>query len=1023
MMKKFLFFVFFLASFSLSFAQERTISGIVTSEFDGETIPGVSVVAKGTTVGMMSDVNGKYSIVVNPDTKVLIFSYIGMKTKEVEIGLKNTVNVALETEATGIDEVVVTAMGIKKAKKSLGYAVENVGHEELMEGNQTNIVNALQGKVAGVSITNSGGAPGASSVIMIRGGNSLSGDNQPLFVVDGIPIDNSTVAGELVANSNRGLDLNSEDIESVSILKGPAAAALYGIKAANGAVIITTKTGKAGEAKISYNGSFSVDNIVGVPDMQTIYGQGSMIRHNMSYITTFSWDTLSLADTVPIYNNLQDFYQTAYSSNHNLSYSGGNEKSTVYASLGRLDNNGVMDRTSYDRTSFRLNATSSLKKNLKIGSSFNYVNSASNRTRQGSSNSGSFRSILNYPVNVNMNDYLNEDGTQKIVESLGDAPMDNPYWSSINNPITNRVDRYIGIANVSYDPFKFLNITYRIGSDIFMEKNKSSYAWGSARDNYGSVNEYEAFNQITTSTLLLNANHKIAKHSFGLTAGTNTEDNYYRRTNWSGENFIEPDFVGINNIESADRTVNQKITRKRIVSAFGELKYDWNSEVFLNLTGRVDKTSTLPEGKKVFFYPSAGVSVLVSSILKNRGVFTLSDLGIDYFKIRSTWAQVGKDAPPHVLQTPMVSSTNSYTIDPEGFMRAIYPTGNPALLPEFTNSFEVGTDIRLFNNRVGIDFSYYNMTSLDQILFIRMAPSTSTFGGYLNAGSINNKGIELLLRTTAVKKTNFNWYVDLNFARAVSHVNELPGEIKQVENSDSWAFNSIAEGAGLLDGPVFGIYGKAYMRNDNGDLLLDQDGMVQFADVQQQLGDRYPNWTAGISNKLQYKNITLNFLVDISYGNDVLNGTKAAMVYYGLDPITENRGETVVFDGLRSTGTTDTNGNLIYEPNDSEVVLDQDYYQNIYSGIGENFVEDGSWVRLRYVTLTYDLPTKWFKDKISKLQFNVTGRNLFILTNYSGVDPEINTIGAAVMGTGSIGIDNLGTPSTKGIDFSIRLSF
>ncbi|RLD50435.1 MAG: hypothetical protein DRI94_08625, partial [Bacteroidetes bacterium] len=206
-------------------------------------------------------------------------------------------------------------------------------------------------------------------------------------------------------------------------------------------------------------------------------------------------------------------------------------------------------------------------------------------------------------------------------------------------------------------------------------------------------------------------------------------------------------------------------------------------------------------------------------------------------------------------------------------------------------------------------------------------------------------------------------------------------------------------------------------------LLLDEDGMVQFADVQQQLGDRYPNWTAGISNKLQYKNITLNFLVDISYGNDVLNGTKAAMVYYGLDPITVNRGETVVFDGLRSTGTTDDEGNIIYETNDSEVVLDQDYYQNIYSRIGENFVEDGSWVRLRYVTLTYDLPTKWFKDKISKLQFNVTGRNLFILTNYSGVDPEINTIGAAVMGTGSIGIDNLGTPSTKGIDFSIRLSF
>ena len=1024
MIKKILFFVFFLTTFLQSFAQERTISGTVTDASDGSFLPGVSVVVSGTSIGTMTDVNGKYSLNVTSDNAVLIFRFIGMKTKEVQVGKKSTVDVALESDAMGLDEVLVTALGIKKEKKSLGYAVENVNSEELTEGNQTNIVNALQGKVAGVTVTNSGGAPGASSVIMIRGGNSLSGNNQPLFVVDGIPIDNSTEAGSLVANSNRGLDLNSEDIKSVSILKGPAAAALYGIRAANGAVIITTKTGKAGESKISYSGSYSIDNVLGVPDIQTEYGQGTMTRTGINYATTYSWDTTKLADDVPRYNNIKNFYETAYSNNQNVSFSGGNDKNSIYASVGRLDNNGIIGRTAYKRTSFKLNANTELKKNLSFGSSFNYVNSATDRTRQGSYSSGSFRSILNFPVNVDMRDYLNEDGTQKSFIDGAGLPIDNPYWSAIHNPIHNRVDRYIAIGSLSYDPFKFLNITYRLGSDIFFEKNKSSYAYGSASfSGTGYVGEYETFNNITTSTLLLNATHSIGQNNFELLVGNNVEDNYYRRTYWSGENFIEPDFVGINNITAEDRTVGQKIRRKRIVSAFGEFKYDWKELVFLNATGRIDKTSTLLPGNNTFFYPSVGLSVLVSDILKNAGIFALTDLNIDYWKIRATWAQVGKDAPPHVLFTPMVSTTNSYTVDPQGFFHAVYPAGNPALLPEFTNSFEVGTNIRLFSNRLSFDITYYNMISDKQILFIRMPPSTGFFGGYLNAGSILNKGIEVLINAKPVSTKDFKWDININFAKAKNRVNDLPGEIKQVENSDSWAFNNIAEGAALLDSTVFGIYGYAYQRDDNGNLLLDRDGMVQIDPNKQVLGDRYPDWTAGISNRLQYKNISLNFLIDISYGNDVLNATRAAMIYYGLDPITLNRGDSIVFDGLRSTGSTDADGNLIYEPNDTKVALDQDYYQKIYARVGENFVEDGSWVRLRYVTLTYDFPTKWFKNKISKLQLNITGRNLFILTNYSGVDPEINTIGAAVMGTGSVGIDNLGTPPTKGIDFSLRLTF
>ena len=429
-MRKILILLFFSAGFLQLIAQDRTISGVVTASSDNSTLPGVNVSVKDRMHGTITDMDGKYSLTVNAGDQVLVFSFVGMETQEVLIEDNNILNVSLESDSQDLSEVVVTAMGIKKDKKSLGYAVENVQAEKLLEGKQNNLVNALQGKVAGVSITNSGGAPGASSVIMIRGGNSLSGNNQPLFVVDGIPIDNSTESGGGVANSNRALDINSEDVASVSILKGPAAAALYGIKAANGAVVITTKSGKVGKAEITYSGSYSVDRVMDTPDIQMQYGQGTKLDDGtINDATTFSWSDTKLAGSTPRYNNLADFYQTAITQNHNLSYSGGTEKTTFYFSAGHLDQAGVIDETNYTRTSFKLKADSKLKKDLNVGGSFNYVKSESERTRQGSANSGSFRSILAYPIDIDMKDYLNPDGTQKFIEGLDDNPNDNPYWS------------------------------------------------------------------------------------------------------------------------------------------------------------------------------------------------------------------------------------------------------------------------------------------------------------------------------------------------------------------------------------------------------------------------------------------------------------------------------------------------------------------------------------------------------------------------------------------------------------------
>lgn len=999
-----------LMGFALQMIGQRTITGTITSS-DGEPLIGANVLVKGSDVGTICDLDGKYKIMAS-DEDYLVFSYIGYDPKEVLVGSQTNIDIIL-TEGVQLDEVVVTALGIKKSKKSLVSSVSNLKRKELLAGNQQNLSNAIQGKVPGVTVTNSGGAPGASSVILIRGGNSLSGNNQPLIVLDGIPIDNSSEYGESVATSNRAVDMNSEDIESLTVLKGPSAAALYGIKAANGVVIITTKSGKSGKSEISYSGSLSYDKVIGTPDIQTTYGQGTMLSNgDISKETTYSWNDSILGSNAKTYNNLANFYQPALSQNHNLSFSGGNDKSTYYFSTGYLDQKGVIDQSGFKRTSLKIKADSKFNKKLSVTGSMNYINSKTDRTRQGSATSGSFRSILNYPVDIDMEDYLNENGSQKFIPNLTSHVIDNPYWSAINNPIDNKVDRFMGVGNITYSPFSFLNITYRLGTDMFFEKNKSVYSYGSSTFEDGYIGEYNLFNQITTSTFLLEFNKQINDFNLDLTLGNNVEDEFRRKTSWYGVEFLEQDFVGINNVESVNRNVGQKISRHRIIGNFSNLVFDWKSLVFLNLTGRYDLSSSLPKSNNGFFYPSVGMSVIASDLLSNSGINTLNDIGVSYWKLRASWAQVGKDAPPHVLATPMMSYTNEYTVDPEGYFRNVFPSGNPGIKPEFTNTFELGTDIRLFQNRLSFDFSYFNSISNEQILLIRMPPSASTFGGYLNGGSITNKGIELLVGAKPIVSKDFKWSLSANFSKVESFVKSLPGTIPQVEESNSWAFNSIAEGAAFLDGPLFGIYGRTYMRDSLGNLLLNSDGMVQTDPALKNLGDREPDWTLGVTNTFDYKKFSLSFMVDVSQGNKVVNASKAAMVFYGLDPVTLNRNQEHVFDGVILKDGE-------YVQNDKAVVLDQDYYQKKYSAVADHFIEDGSWIRLRYISLAYNLK---FKNK-SKGKIYVNARNLLILTDYTGVDPEVNSIGAAVNGTSSIGIDNLGTPSTKGIDLGFKFTF
>ncbi|GGH08739.1 SusC/RagA family TonB-linked outer membrane protein [Sphingobacterium alkalisoli] len=995
-------------------AQQKAVSGRVSSA-TGEGLGNVTVTVQGTTRSTQTTADGSFSIQAAPG-EVLVFRAIGSEEKKQTVGDGSVYNISLMSTEEALDEVVVTAFGIKQQTKSLGFAVQGVSAKELTESNQPNVVNALQGKVAGVQVTNSGGAPGASANIMIRGGSSLSENNQPLFVVDGIPVDNTTpvAQGGLSAGaapaSNRGVDINPEDIESMTVLKGPAAAALYGIRAAGGAIVITTKKGVSGQGRVTYGNTFSVDNVNKLPELQNQYVQGvNGVFDPESYL---SWGPAAESGDYQIYDNIDGYFKTAFSQNHDFSASGGSDKTKYYASASVLDQNGIVDHFDFGRKSFRLNAEHKVFDNLKFGANMNYVNSDRTYFAQGSKNG--IMGVFFWPRNVDMTDYINpDDGTQNMLSSGSDGAMDNPYWTINKNAKTNDVNRFLAVGDVSYDPFSWLNLTYRLGTDYYTETFQSVTTPTSQASESGYLVRSGTNNQITTSTFLATAKKDFDDFGFTFTAGHNLEMMDRKTTTVSATNFIEPDFVSINNSNMEDRTSVVRSSRRRIVGVFGDLNMNWKNMVFLNFRGRNDWSSTLPVSDNSFFYPSISTSFILTDLYKE--ISGSSSTGIlDYAKLRGAWAQVGKDAPPHKLATLLGTSINNFTINPRGFISSIADYyGNPTLKPEFTNSYELGLDLRFFQGRLGLDFAAYKSKTEDQILGTRVPPSAGAFLAYLNGGSIENKGIEAVLNTQPIRKDDFRWSFDVNFTANRSKVLDLPGSLDRVELSDAWVVDDAAQGAAFLNGTLFGINGRTWKTNGEGQYLLTNAGLPQVVTTLSQIGDRNPNWLAGVTNTFDYKGFGLSFMWDFRQGGDVFNSTAFAMVKAGTSPLTLDRGTTVIPGVIESTGQVNT----------TAANLDQNYYETLFASQGANFVEDGSWVRLRYVSLTYNAKSFARQLKLNNLQFTFTGRNLLLFTDYSGVDPEVSGSGAGVGGSGSFGFDNLGLPATRGFDLGLRFSF
>ncbi|TAJ12398.1 SusC/RagA family TonB-linked outer membrane protein [Marinilabiliaceae bacterium JC017] len=1031
-------------------AQTKTITGKVTSSEDGEPIPGVSVVVRGTTIGTITRVDGMYSLSVPEDATNLLFSFVGMITQDITIQGRSVINVVMDPETIGVEEVIVTALGIKRESKALGYAVQDVKSEELTKSSNANLVNSISGKVAGVQVTSSSGVAGGSSFVTIRGAASITGNNQPLFVVDGIPINNdqnysgnpddgqNNLTGS-VGFSNRAIDLNPEDIESMSVLKGGAATSLYGLRAANGAIIITTKKGKMTDGKtvnVSFNSSVRVDKISQVPELQDKYSQGYDGEYHefsatswgapiseLEYdgATDYKWS--SLGHLVPkgstpggkaipakAYDHF-DFFQTGLTFNNSISISGGGKDGTFYMSVGNLESKGVVPENEFSKYSFMMSGEFKATEKFKFLGSANYIHSGGVRVQQGSNTSGVMLGLLRCsPTFDNSDGYEFEDGRQRSYR--GYTGYDNPYWTVNNNQLRDRVDRLIGNVGFEWDIIENLKLRYKLGIDVYTDKRKLQMAIHSNDKRAGQIQEDEHFNRDINSDLILSYNKELSSDlNFTAMGGWNMYDTYYQQVYVQGDGLTIPKFYHMSN--TATQLVRETVNQKRTAAFYADLGIGYKNMLFLNATGRNEWSTTLPEANNSFFYPSVNAGFVFSELPVFDNFPALS-----FGKLRTSYSILANDAFLYATETYYEQaaygdgSTDGISFPFNGQPGFIYGDvkGNDKLKPEKLKSFEVGLDVRFFQNRLGLDVTYYDNKNEDLILSVPISGTSGYTNIVMNAASMYNKGIEFVLNGTPIKTPDFSWDILVNFTKNKNEVTELA---EGVPNVSLGGFTS-AQMRAIVGRSYGSIYGTKWKRNDAGELLIDDNGYQIKDDDMVFLGDALPEWTMGLTNTFSYKGITLSGLLDFKQGGKVWNGTKNVMKYFGTHQITEDRTKKVVLDGIvESTGQRNT----------KEITLDETYYgthDNGWDGVSEPVIEDAGWIRLREVSLVYQLP----KSLISKIglgsaSVSFTGNNLILITDYTGVDPETSLMGAH----NAQGLDYFNMPGTKSYIFGLKVNF
>jgi TonB-linked SusC/RagA family outer membrane protein len=1026
-----------------AFSQNRQITGTVTDE-NGAPLPSVSVVQKGTNNGTVTGESGTFTLTITGASPVLVFSYAGRQSQEVAVGAQSNYDIRLSSTGA-MSEVVVTALGIRREKRALGYSAQEISGDALSQTKQTNIVNALRGQVAGVQINSGGGAPGQGSRIIIRGIKSLdpNKDNQPLFVIDGVVMDNGTTtvstAGSLRGLSNRAADVNPDDVESISVLRGGAATALYGQAGSNGVVVITTKTAKAGKMRIGFSTSYGIDEVNKVPEVQSKFSQGfvgatsRVPQYDPTTIFSAWGPTVQEVKAIDptqndfLYHHYGRGYKQGNQSRSSLNLSGGTENALLTSSFSYFKQNGTIPNSDYRNISARVGGQFKFGK-LRVVPSINFINSGGLRV-----NADRYNEQLSYwSPRLDVRDYIKPDGTMK-------GYRDNPIYGTYVNQFKDNVNRLIGNVAFTLSPFKWFDLDYRFGLDYYADfrRHAGRGPLGLAGELHfadnglGFVDENRISNQILTSNLIGTFKKDWGtKFNTVLRVGNDVRAIKYNRLTASGSELDIPTLLSLNN--SKVRTTSQYLEDYRIVSAFGDLTLSYDNFLFLDITGRNDWSSTLDPQFNSFFYPSASLSYIFSENFQKPNWFT-------YGKLRASYAEIGKDAAAYETNSYYSSSviqSSGQVAWTRGDAR-----GDRLLKPERTSTTEIGTELRFLNNRLGVDFTWYKLNSRDQIIPVFLSPTSGYTQISTNAGEIENRGIEIVLNGSPVKGKNFSWDATMNFSRNRNRVVSIKEGLKEIIVGSSFGY--VNAGVTLKYVPGFAVgnlYGTTLQRyygsKVDDKVTFDKDLPMVIASTgsnagfpipdlnQRLLGNSQPDWMGGITNTFTYKSLRLAFLIETQQGQDRYNQLSNFMTAFGISKFTEDRTTSKIFPGVLADGSPNTQ--LVYMGMGKETPTatrdyGNGYYRNIYRTISEPYVEDASWTRLRYLSLSYQIPTKFLKTNVIKsASVTFTGNNLMLWTKYSGFDPESSSSPA---GSNADGFTGFAYPAVRSYLLSINLDF
>ncbi len=1022
-------------------AQERTITGTVLSEDTKTPLSGVTIRVKGTRRITQTDANGNFSIKVSAG-EVLQVSYVGYTAKDVTPGDGATVGINLKSADGTLGEVVVTAMDIKRNPRELGYSVQKVNGSEIQETQRENFLNSLQGRVAGLTVTQTSGLAGSSSSIVLRGFNSLSMSNQPLFVVDGVIMDNQTVDENsdggrgvgmvertgLASTSNRNTDysnriadINPNDIENVTILKGPEATALYGSQASSGAILITTRKAKSNKLAIQYDNSFRTSMQTRFPDMYDRYTNGT----NGQYTLNFRYFGPEKDPADKTYDNIGNFFKTGFTQTHNLGVDFGIKNSVFRLSGSILDQDGTVPNNWYKKKTFRISNTTKFGKIVELTPSFTYTNIRNNKVL--GSAGGFMLSLLAWPTNDDIRVFADPTGEKlPLLNANPNADYDSPLFSVYGNKNRDFTERYNTSVGINVNPTDWLSISGRFGYETYrtsgyLQYHPDSYFISAAlkglQDNFWR--KYEGYNHTITAT----ARKKVGDFNFRLMGGTMWQDYKTKMYSITGTGLADPNRTDSNNTTAATRTkllrnvygeYNRAILRQ--IAYFGEFAVSYKNYVFLNYTHRFEEASTLPSQNRDYNYPGASLSFILSDIfpeIKKGNTIT-------YLKLRGSRASTARLNSPYSTQSVFINSTASGGGYAYGFTNA-----NPNLEPEKQKTYEIGTEWKLFNGKLGVDMTYYNTLNEDQIIEnFRLSYATGFVLNTQNAGSTRNQGVEISINTPIIKKTDFSWDVSLNFNRMWNEVVKLPANVAEYYIADTWLYAN-ARGGLALGGPTTTITSFGYLRNNAGQILINPaNGLPVVEQLFKVHGDRNPDFTLGWNNSMRYKNWRLNFLWDLKVGGDIFNGTKMFMTSIGRTDLTADRMKPRVIDGVLNDGLQNT-----ANPTKNTMVVTPGYLYEYYTSTympEEAFIEkDVNWFRLRDITLTYTFPANAIRRirGLKNLGVFATANDLILLTNYSGADPQSNGNTAGARGVGSFGFDYGKIASAVNLNVGFRASF